>query len=604
MNRCLSAALAGLACDVLFHADRQGRHYVDCATKSAPKSRRYVVSSVARWRRDPGPMKMVSVGRLGVSVLLLLAVAGAGCGSPHKDAQPEQQKQEPLQQQFQGAELRTAGYRVTAQGAPGLVVAPKQASAGGLPDFVSPAGDAVSVTLPHDAQPAQPLTVTFDFTGTTPPRSGDGFVPAVVAIGEGVDEPEILVSQWDPIRSTLTAKTEHLSGFFPVSIDFGGMVEGFGNAVNGFLGLQSAKPSCVGSVLKVDEVNYRLNPETIPAAWPCLSRNGSAISVDLKSNSPNAWIVRSEPPTTSMGVDVEPDVGYAINQAAYHTVFADAVGNGTLLLPGATTHLRFAPNTPPKTVVLRLDPGASLLNGFLVGMHAKFPKAALLDIPGMVDCLKPLKLDFEYDPSGTNDGAKLQPLLSCVTTVTGRLSTKPEGGVPVTAAQIAAKSLGAVLSMGTGLATQLAATLRGLADELSGTRTETITVVSDQPAVPEEGAGSSPTLAIDRVDVTSWAYDRVQGDTYVADNTGGKKVEVFWKSYAGQEQVRSGCKSTVHLEGPGTNTTKEVKGCDSYNSGTFLHAQSPGSYTVTVTVQQDGHPDTTANRTITIVPHK
>lgn len=545
---------------------------------------------------------MVSVGRFGAAVLLVLTAVGTGCGSPHQDAQPQQQKQEP-QPQSQGAELRTAGYRVTAQGEAGLVVAPEQVSVQGLPDFVSSAGDAVSVRLPQDAQPAQPLTVTFDFTGGTPPRSDDGFVPAIAAMGEGTDEPEILASQWDPTTSTLTAKTEHLSGFFPVSIDFGAMVQGFGDAVNGFLGLQTAKPGCIGSALKVDEVTYRLNPETVPAAWPCLSRNGSAISVDLKSNSPNAWIVRSEPPTTDMGVDVEPDVGYAINQAAYHTIFAGAVGNGTLLLPGATTHLRFTPDNPPKTVVLRLDPGASLLNGFLVGMHAKFPKAALLDIPGMVDCLKPLKLDFDPDPSGTKDGAKIQPLLSCVTTVTGRLSTKPEGGIPVTAAQIAAKSLGAVLSMGPGLATQLAATLRGLADELSGKRTEIITVVSNQATAPEPGAGGNPTSAIDRVDVTSWAYDRVQGDTYVADNTGGKKVEVFWKSYAGKEQVSSGCTSTVRLDGPGTSTTKEVKGCDSYNSGTFLQAKSPGTYTVTVTVQQDGHPDITAQRTIIIVPH-
>lgn len=544
---------------------------------------------------------MVSIFRLGGPVLLVLALAGGGCSSPDKATQPEPQK--PQQQQSQGAELRTAGYRVTAQGAAGLVVAPEQGSVQGLPDFVSSAGGGVSVKLPRDAQPAHPLTVSFDFTGGTPPRSGDGFVPAIVTMGEGTDEPEILASQWDPAGSTLTAKAEHLSGFFPVSIDLGAMVQGFSNAVNGFLGLQSAKPGCVGSTLKVDEVTYRLNPETVPAAWPCLSRSGSAISVDLKSNSPNAWIVQSEPPTTDMGVDVEPDVGYAINQAAYHTIFAGAVGNGTLLLPGATTHLRFAPDAPPKTVVLRLDSGASLLNGFLVGMHAKFPKAALLDIPGMVDCLKPLKLDFELDPSGTKDGAKIRPLLSCVTTVTGRLSTKPEGGVPVTAAQIAAKSLGAVLSMGTGLATQLAATLRGVADELSGKRTETITVISDQPtAPPQQSAGSGPTLAVDRVDVSTWAYDRVEGDTYVADNTGGKKVEVFWKSYAGQEQVSSGCTSTVHLEGPGTSTTKEVKDCDSNNSGTFLQAKSPGTYTVTVTVQQSGRPDITAQRNITIVP--
>jgi hypothetical protein len=109
---------------------------------------------------------------------------------------------------------------------------------------------------------------------------------------------------------------------------------------------------------------------------------------------------------------------------------------------------------------------------------------------------------------------------------------------------------------------------------------------------------------IDRVDVTTWAYDRVQGDTYQADNAGGKNIEVFWKSFAGSDQVRSGCSSTVRIEGPGANETKNASGCDSYDPGTYLKVRSPGVYTVTVTVRQNGQPEITAQRTVTILPHR
>jgi hypothetical protein len=108
---------------------------------------------------------------------------------------------------------------------------------------------------------------------------------------------------------------------------------------------------------------------------------------------------------------------------------------------------------------------------------------------------------------------------------------------------------------------------------------------------------------IDRVEVTTWAYDRVEGDTYVADNTGAKQIEVFWKSFAGADQIRSGCTSTVRIEGPGTSESKDSSNCDSYNPGTYLKARSPGVHTVTVTVRQDGRPDITVQRTVKVLPH-
>ena len=130
------------------------------------------------------------------------------------------------------------------------------------------------------------------------------------------------------------------------------------NALNGFLGLSiSGKPGCVGQKLVVDNTTYTLDPPTVPAAWPCLTRTGDKISVDLDANSPNGWIVRSDPASTDQGVDLTADVASAVDQAAYRTLFAASVGNGTFMLPGGTTHLRFDKAQPPQQVTLRADPG-------------------------------------------------------------------------------------------------------------------------------------------------------------------------------------------------------------------------------------------------------
>lgn len=549
----------------------------------------------------PTSSRMLCCGVLAAVVII------AGCSSPthHSNTAAPSSEQSSAPSSMRKVSTDTTGYELTVTGAQGISAAPTGDPTVPLPGFLNSAGPAVSVTLPDGGQPTEPVMLRFDFTGKTAPRTSESLVPAVVAVSSGSPQPEVLRSRWDPATNTLTAQTSHLSSFFPIVIDFGALGRTFGDALNGYLGLASARPACVDTPLTVGDTTYVLDPPTVPAAWPCLSGVGE-ISVDLASNSPNGWVVRSTPPTTDMGVDITPDFGYAMNQTAYHTIFAGVIGDGTILLPGATTHLRFAKGNPPQAVMLRADPGVSLLNGLMLGFEALYPGALLLDIPGMVDCVKPLDLSRITDPGPPSDvdlGADTQALISCVTSTSSHL---PGGGVPAPAT-IAAKSLGAVLSMGPGLAAQLAATLRGFVGEFTGENTQIITVRSDHPTATSSTAdaadgGSGP--GIDRIDVTTWAYDRVEGDTYEADVTGGKKFFVYWKSFAGENQVRSGCKSAVLIEGPGTDETKEKLGCDSYNPGTAIDVHSPGVYTVTVIVHQDGRPDLTAQHTVTVTPRR
>src|SRR6516165_11231863 len=131
---------------------------------------------------------------------------------------------------------------------------------------------------------------------------------------------------------------------------------------------------------------------------------------------PLGWIVRSQPSTNDQGPDLAPDLSNFIDQGAYRTIFAGSVGNGTFLLPGGTTHLRFDKNNPPQQIALRADPGATHLNGLLLGLHALYPDSKVLNLPGMLDCLKPFAGGQSGGSSaGTDIGASTRVLINCVT---------------------------------------------------------------------------------------------------------------------------------------------------------------------------------------------
>jgi hypothetical protein len=538
-----------------------------------------------------------------ISIVGVVATAASGCGTGDKAPGPSA-KSSPAITSTPSTDrsLDTNAFKVTVsadQSTPPLTVTASNQPPPQLPDFLTGNDPGVDVAMPNGAQPNKPVTLKFDFSGK-PAFGTPGTVPAVAAVSEGMTEPEVLPSQWDPSTHTLVAQTDHLSFFLPINLDLKRFGDRITNALNGFLGLSSGKPGCVGEKLVVDDTTYTLNPPTVPAAWPCLSRSGDKISVDLSANSPNGWIVRSNPVTSDQSVDLTADVAGAFDQAAYRTLFAPSVGNGTFMLPGGTTHLRFDKANPPREVMLRADPGVTLINGAFLAFHALFPSSKLWDIPDVVTCVNTLVTsNFGGDPTGAAFGNDVEGLTKCMTQATDHLRGKPIDSV----ATLASRSLGAVLSLGPDIASQLAANLRGFIGEFTGENTETIAVLADQHTTTTSTPSPSGAAVIDRVDVTTWAYDRTEGDTYKADNTGGKQIEVFWKSFAGSKEVRSGCKSTVRIEGPGANETKQESNCDSYDPGTFLKVHNPGVYTVTVTVQQDGQPDITAQRTVTILPH-
>jgi hypothetical protein len=451
------------------------------------------------------------------------------------------------------------------------------------------------------------LTLKFDFRGKlsiAAPRQ----LPAVVAVSEGAPAPEVLQSQWDPATQTLTAQTDHLSSFFPFSLDLKQFGETISNALNGYLGLSAAKPGCVGQPLVVDDTTYTLDPTTVPAAWPCLSRSGDKISIDLSSNSPLAWTVRSQPPTTDEGPDLAPDVAQGIDLVAYHTIFAGVVGNGTLLLPGGATHLRFDKNNPPQQIGLRADPGATLLNGLTLSTHALYPQSKVFDMPGMVDCLKPfMPGQNSADPTGTDIGSGTRVLINCVTSTTHALSTKPTAPTnPLDwAKNIANKTLGVVLSLGPDVANQLAASLRGFVGEFTGENTETITVRSNKtitaPGPPPPPTGSA-TLNL-KTEITSDGAGLELGRNHFQiskryHHKNGYYADVNYKwtinrppgsdlGYCkGHVTVTDSAGATIaHFDDSGFNA---CEGGGAFSTNMELY--TPGTYTVTADIEMERGP--------------
>ncbi len=108
---------------------------------------------------------------------------------------------------------------------------------------------------------------------------------------------------------------------------------------------------------------------------------------------------------------------------------------------------------------------------------------------------------------------------------------------------------------------------------------------------------------VDRVELATWAYDRVEGHTYVADNNNKKTVYLHVNSFAGDKEVRRGCSTTLSVTGPAFSFSDTSQGCYVGNPGTTFKAPAPGNYTATARVSQEGRPDIVSEVVVNILPY-
>lgn len=461
------------------------------------------------------------------------------------------------------------------------------------------AAPSVRITLGNGRQPKKPIALEFDLSNA--PDLASKFTEStrpLVSIDAGSTNSDFIAAQWHPSTRTVTAATSHLSTFAMLVTDpVDALKKGFTDAWNSAHDTSGSK--CVaGDTATVDGATLTLTPSKAGVVAACLRPIATGLNVDFDSTSRQYYTVTSKPSgtfTNTLPLHSSETIAVALGNSFRRATLTPS-GRGSLVLPTGTTS---------GVVDLDVDPVALQLATILTGLNMYGLDSDALSVAfgtgsDLLDCTV-----TAYQSVTHPDKTSTEEFENSLGDIAQCASAAAQKAVGDGHTKILSK-ISTVTSLFTTLPSQLIANLTGIAGEFNGanhlefalTRT-----AADASQIASAPTSSSPVdKTIDRVDVTSWAYDRVQGDTYVAANNNTKTLYIYWKSYAGEKQVRSGCTSTVKLTGSGATYTKHESNCDSYDPGTFLDVKAPGTYTANVVVHQDGHGDVTASREITILP--
>ncbi|WP_231744717.1 hypothetical protein [Mycobacterium sp. GA-1199] len=452
------------------------------------------------------------------------------------------------------------------------------------------------------AQPTAPVQLQFDLSDR-PDIVTEIMDSTVVLVVESASETnpserDMFPGTWSAATKTLTAEVTHLTDFWVSAFNvFKAIENGIGRTFE-FLRGDSTSPCREQSVLTIDDTEYVLTAVSPGAIAGCLVDNNGSVAIEFENATGGFYAILVTPEDIGGNWVVTRPLDFS--DSAGSLVVGLMPNNKGVLAGRSSGRLTLNPGIAKGDVRMMPQPHGILVKSLLSGVSMfGIDLKGFDDIPEVWDC-------FVTGVNVANiDGSVTAPELTGMVGGIAQCLITAEAGNSTDKLKLAALHR---LSTATALLTELPQqlwdfTASGLQDAAQNSvkdfRLRSL-IESRENSGPEPSPANT---AIDRVDVTTWAYDRVEGDTYVADNTGAKQIEVFWKSFAGVNQVRSGCTSTIRIEGPGTSETKDSSGCDSYNPGTYVKARSPGVHTVTVTVRQEGQPDFTAQRTVTVLPH-
>lgn len=467
------------------------------------------------------------------------------------------------------------------------------------------ASEPVSVELDGgNAQPSAPVRLEFDLSDRPDIAAtiSDTVVPVIESVSQtNPGERDMFPGSWNAATQTVTAEVPHLTNFWVSTFNVLKAIEDGVGRTFAFLRGDSRSPCREKSELSIGGTDYVLTAVSPGAIAGCLVDRHGAVAIEFENATGGFYAILVVP--EEIGGNWLPTAPLSFADSAGSLVVGLLPHNRGVLAGRSSGSFTFDRGVTEADVRMMPQPHGILVKSLLSGISMfGIDLKEFEDIPEAWDCfvtaVNVANVDVRVTTPELTDmiGGIAQCLIT--TTKAGNKLDKPK-----------MEKLHR-LSTATALLTELPQqlwdfTASGLQDaardSVKDFRLRSSTDRGENTA-PEP---SSPTsTVIDRVDLSTWAYDRVEGDTYVADNTGAKQLEVFFKSFTGPDQIRSGCTSTVRIEGPGTSETKDISGCDSYNPGTYLKARSPGAHTVTVTVSQDGQPDIVVQRTVTVLPHR
>lgn len=504
------------------------------------------------------------------------------------------------------AEAVVDGVRVQATAAPAdrdieLEVGPGDAAAPQAETLVV-ATRPVSVELDGGAaQPTAPVQLSFDLSGR--PDIVAQFSDTVIPVVESVsatdsNERDMFSGTWDPDTRTLTTEVTHLTDFWVSAFNVLKAIEdGIGRTFETLRG-DSTSPCREKSALTLDGTDYELTAVSPGAIAGCLVDDNGAIAIDFENATGGFYAIMVAP--EDIGGNWVVGQPLSMGDAAGSMIVELVPNKRGVLASRSSGRLTLNEGVTEGDVRMMPQPHGILVKSLLSGVSMFGIDLKRFDgVPEAWNCFVTV-----VNASNVDSSVTAPQLVDMIGDIAQCLITIEEGKTGDRAKLGALHRLSVATALFTELPMQLLDFVASGLQEAARDSVKDFRLRSSTEPTDDEPAESGPAgTVIDRVDVTTWAYDRVEGDTYVADNTGAKQLEVFWKSYAGEDQVRSGCTSTVHIEGPGTSETKESSNCDSYNPGTYLKARSPGVHTVTVTVRQDGQPDIVVTRDVTVLPH-
>jgi hypothetical protein len=309
-----------------------------------------------------------------------------------------------------------------------LAVARHGLPTGELRNLLETVGDAVQIRFNDGAtQPRQPVTISFAVDPTEVAQHiNSGEVAVVFSQASSDQRRNLYRAHWDPPAKRMSAEVSHLSWFWLSWLQPRELFKFVAKTFTDALGLTYPRPARVGRTAEVGETTYKVDSVHPGVAWACVNATGSNLAVEIHSNSPLVWRVRTDPSapgSSTAGVSLSG----VFTEELYRVLFARVRDRESIVQPGGSTTFSFTAENAPRRGELVAEAGLLLTSSLIYGLSVA-AKPFGLDFVGRVvssdsavQCLTGqvnTALDFSEPGGMTNAlGEFTKATLDCLSTL-------------------------------------------------------------------------------------------------------------------------------------------------------------------------------------------
>ena len=397
-----------------------------------------------------------------------------------------------------------------------------------IPEAAARVASTKVVSLQMDegkTQPSAPVRVEFDLSDR--PDLVAKFTNGVVAVVETVSESDpnefdMFVAQWNPETKSITADLTHLTGVWASFVDPKVLEAGVQRIFEEVRG--NSNSQCrERSELTLGGIEYTLTAVSPGAVAGCLVNSGGALAIDFE-NATGSFYTIVVAPGTAGGVWTNSG---ALSIADSAGALASSVTLGSKGVLVGRSGGRLVVNEGIDQFDVRLWPQQqgiltkSLLSGIsMLGLDLK----QLESITGAWDCISTATNATQID--GSFSPGDLYGMITDVSQCVVTQATLQSGDKARSAALHRLSSAVEVFSLFQQLMDFAAGSVQAIArDSVKDFRIRS-TASSSASSTSTAAAPQAPApVVVDRIELKTWAYDRVEGNTYVADNTGKEELD-------------------------------------------------------------------------------